>query len=273
LRLSLAVQTPDVKAAVPVALLSGSFEEKLDKAADFGFDGVELLVARPGELDPEHISKELSRRKLEVSAIGTGAVYMIDGLTLLHGEPEIRERALQRFEDLIAFAARIGAGCVTVGGFRGRAAWVKNGDSMNILIEVLRRASAHAAHRGVRIALEPLNRYETDIFSTAEETLAFLSRLERDAVGLLLDTFHVNIEEPSIAGCFTHAMEAEKLFHVHLGDSNRHPPGKGHFEFSLMIATLNDRGYEGFLSAELLPVPDADRAAEDTVRYMRGLMK
>ena len=65
------------------------------------------------------------------------------------------------------------------------------------LADILRRAAELAAACGVRLALEPLNRYEADLVNTAEEGLAFVEAVGHPALGLLLDTYHVNIEEPS----------------------------------------------------------------------------
>jgi sugar phosphate isomerase/epimerase len=86
-----------------------------------------------------------------------------------------------------------------------------------------------------------------------------------------LDTFHVNIEEASWTEPFVRVFEAGKLFHVHLGDNNRLPPGKGLIDFPAILRTLMSLGYQGFLSAELLALPDADSAAADTLAYMRAL--
>jgi sugar phosphate isomerase/epimerase len=64
-------------------------------------------------------------------------------------------------------------------------------------------------------------------------------------------------------------MAAGRLWHVHLGDSNRLPPGQGHLDFPAIVATLREVGYQGYLSAELLPRPNPDAAAEATIAYMR----
>jgi len=92
-------------------------------------------------------------------------------------------------------------------------------------------------------------------------------------MGLLLDTFHVNIEEASWTEPFERVFLAGKLFHVHLGDNNRLPPGKGLIDFQAILQTLQSVGYQEFLSAELLALPDADSAAVTTLAYMRGLQE
>jgi sugar phosphate isomerase/epimerase len=185
----------------------------------------------------------------------------------------VRTRAFERLEELIFFAAHMKARCVTIGGFRGRGAWLPYGkDPLGILADALARVCYNAESRDVRLAIEPLNRYETDILNTCEQTLAFTERIGSNALGVLLDTFHVNIEEPSLTGCFEQALNRGRLCHVHLGDSNRLPPGKGHLDFEAIVGVLRESGYRRYLSAELLPVPDPDTAAGQTAEHMLKLL-
>jgi sugar phosphate isomerase/epimerase len=127
--------------------------------------------------------------------------------------------------------------------------------------------------RNVQLALEPLNRYETDIIHNVEEGLAFLHEVNHPALGLLLDTYHINIEEPSWTEPFRRAMSSGQLLHVHLGDNNRLPPGHGLIDFAAIVATLREIGYSGYLSAELLALPDPDTAARQTLAHMRCLLE
>jgi len=270
-KLSVAIQTSEIKTQIPVALLSGSFFERLQKAAEYGYDGVELMVAVPHELDVEEILNQLKKLGLRVSAVGSGAVYMVDKYTLLAEDPEISRQAATRLSDLIQFAASLEAPLVTIGGFRGRAAWAGR-DARLKLIEILRSAADQASREGVRLVLEPLNRYESDIINNATEGLSLLEEIGHSHIGLLLDTFHVNIEEPSFHSSIRQVMAAGRLWHIHIGDSNRLPPGRGHIDFSGIVTTLREIGYDGYLSAELLPLPDPDKAAEETIQCMRRLI-
>ena len=273
MRLSLAIAAPDVSAPLPVTLLSGSFVQRLEKAAALGYDGVEILPVRPRDLDPGAIRSMLACQGLEAAAIGTGAVYMIDGLTLLASSAEVCRQAESRLADFIDFAAAVGSPVVTIGGFRGRIEWVSGSNPLQTLIGSLKRAAETAAHLGVRLALEPLNRYETDVVHNTEDALCVCGQVRHDNLGVLLDTFHVNIEEPSVTDCFRRAMAAGRLWHVHLGDSNRLSPGRGHIDFAGIVSTLAEIGYEGYLCAELLPRPDPDVAASDTIRHMRPFVQ
>ena len=87
-----------------------------------------------------------------------------------------------------------------------------------------------------------------------------------------MDTYHINIEEASWTEPFRQVMAEDKLFHVHLGDNNRLPPGKGLIDFSAIVDTLAEINYTGYLSAELFPKPDPDTAARQTLEYMNTIL-
>lgn len=265
--ISLATCTPEVERIPPVALLSGRFEERLARAADLGCQAVELMAARPAAVDWETARKALQSYGLEVSAVASGPVAYQDGLTLL--DPDKAGQAAARLNELIDLAHHLQAPLVTVGSLRGRGA--DQSDTIR-LAETLGRAAAYAAERGVRIALEPLNRYETALIHTAAEALAFIDLVSSPALGLLLDTFHMNIEEPDPNSAIRAAAEAGRLWHIHIADSNRLAPGRGHFPFAALVDTLRSVQFCGYLSAELLADPDGDTAAVETVKYLKAIL-
>lgn len=272
IRLALAIQTPEVPKIVPVALLQGSFEERLRKAAALRYDGVEIISTNPPELDQKGIKAQIRSLGLQVSAVASGGMAFAAGLTLLNPDPEIASVAYQRLLSLIDFAHFLEATVVTIGTFRGRAVGDKAG-SLQRLGELLHAACEVAAPKGVRLALEPLNRFEGDLLHTVSETLAFIEQVDHAALGLLIDTFHINIEESSYTQPYQQALAAGRLFYAHLGDNNRRPPGQGLIDFKSILATLCHGGYQGWLSAELLPLPDPDQAARLTIEYIRPLLE
>ncbi len=271
MKLSLAIQTPEVPARVPVALLDGDMADAFGKVSHFGYDGVELITTDPAGLDRIFLKKILSQNHLQVSAIASGGLAFAAKLTLLSPDPAVAALARQRLDDLIDLASDLDAPVVTIGSFRGRAVDDKQ-QSLKVLADILRRAGDRAAKGGIRLALEPLNRYEADLLHTASQTLEFLQNVNHPAIGILLDTYHVNIEESSWTAPYHQVMDAQKLFYVHLGDNNRLSPGKGLIDFQAILQTIKDCGYAGWLSAELLPLPDPETAARDTAIAMRKWM-
>jgi sugar phosphate isomerase/epimerase len=267
LKLAVVIATPDVAPVPPVALLNGGFAQRLDKARSIGYDGVELMVMQPAQLDALETRRLVAAAGLEIAAVASGALTFAAKLTLLHQDASVRQQAHERLHALIVFAAQVGAPLVTIGSFRG---WLRNmpGDGWPYLIGALQSASGWAGEHGVRLVIEPLNRYEADAVATAEQALALIAEVGSPHLGLLLDTFHANIEEVDAAAAATTAARAGRLWHVHLGDSNRLPPGQGHFDFAGFVRALRVAGYDGYLSAELLARPDPDTAARQTAEHI-----
>jgi sugar phosphate isomerase/epimerase len=166
--------------------------------------------------------------------------------------------------DLAAFLNAI----VNIGRLRGRLAWLGPvPDPKKIAIERIHTVADYAAQKGVRITLEPINRYETDFLFSAKDSLEFVDQVGCDNVGLMLDLFHMNIEDESIEEGLK--MAGERLWHVHIADSNRHYPGSGHLCYKAIFETLNQMKYAGYVSAELLPLPDPDTAAAKTITFLK----
>jgi sugar phosphate isomerase/epimerase len=153
---------------------------------------------------------------------------------------------------------------------RGRIDWfpVKEAEAARAqIIDALGALTDYAAPYGVRITLEPANRYEVDFVRSTQEALEVVAEVARPGFGLMLDVFHMNIEDASIEDSLRQARPV--LWHIHIADSNRLPPGQGHLDFASIIATLREIGYEGYLSGEMSPRPDPDTAARVTIEYMR----
>jgi sugar phosphate isomerase/epimerase len=206
---------------------------------------------------------------LEVPAIGTGQAWGEEGLSFTDPDPAIRAAAIERTIAHVPFAARSGA-VIIIGLLRGI---VKPGvgqeQAMDWVVDALRQSCAAADARGVRIALEPICRYETTLINNTVDGLELLDRVGAENMGLILDTFHMNIEEPvieeSIRAC------GDRIFHFHVSDSHRWYPGSGHLDFASILDALYSTGYQGYVSGEWLPNPDADTSAEKGIAFLRQL--
>jgi len=144
---------------------------------------------------------------------------------------------------------------------------VSRDQALRSLAEALEELAPQAQVHGVPPLVEPLNRYETNVLSTVEDSLAFLKKLRTPNVKLLCDLFHMNMEEPNIADALRHT--GPRLGHVHFADSNRRAVGFGHTDIAPVVQALQDIGYTGYLSAEILPLPDSDTAAKQTIASFR----
>jgi len=167
---------------------------------------------------------------------------------------------------VIDLAAYLGA-MVNVGRLRGRLEFLgPHPDPWQVAVERLGRVAEYAAARGVRITLEPINRYETDFIFSAADGMRMVRDVGMANLGLMLDVFHMNIEETGFAEGFRTA--GDRLWHVHIADSNRKYPGSAHMPFVGIFRALREQGYAGFVSAELFPLPDPDTAARRTIDYL-----
>jgi sugar phosphate isomerase/epimerase len=211
----------------------------------------------------------VNQHGLGVPAIGTGQAWGEEGLSFTDPTPDIRAAAIQRVCDHVPFAAQTGA-VIIIGLLRGIVKpGVEHKQAYAWLVEALQRCSAAAAPHGVRLVLEPINRYETTLINNVDQGLALIEAVGADNFGLLLDTFHMNIEEPTIEDSIRAA--GGRIFHFHIADSNRWYPGAGHIDFEPVIAMLRDIGYEGYVSVEAMPMPDADTCAERAIATMHQL--
>ncbi len=239
------------------------------EAADIGFDAIELFAPGPDAVEPAELTRLLTENKLGLAAVGTGAGWVIQRLTLTSSEAAVRGRAKDFIRSMITFGAQWKAPAI-IGSMQGRRSDnIPREQSIAWLREALNELGAHAESLGVPLIYEPLNRYETDLVNTMADGVALLESLETKNVRILADLFHMNIEEHH-AGNALRTL-GEHLGHVHFVDSNRRPAGCGQLNYGPIVEALRDIGYEGYLSAEALPYPSSAEAAALTMAAYQRL--
>jgi len=205
-----------------------------------------------------------------VPAIGTGQAYLEEGLALTSPDAAVRERTEARLAAQIPGAARLGA-LLIVGLIHGSVPpGERREQAEERLLAGLGRVARVARGQGVRIVIEPINRYESNWLNTVGEVAALIGRLGEDNVGVLPDTFHMNIEEANPPSALREAGGC--LWHVHVADSNRRAPGWGHLDFRRYTDVLSGAGYGGCVSAEIVQHPTLEDAARQTIAVMRPLV-
>ena len=267
MKLSIVLSTQP--AQFQAATFKGDLDTNLTRIASLGYDGVELAIRDPRLVNADELERLVRERSLGVPAIGTGQAWGEEGLSFTDPDPAIRQQAIERIQSHFPLAARFGA-LVIIGLVRGI---VRPGmdpqQAMDWLVAALQECCSAARPLGVRLALEPINRYETTLINNAAQGLELVERVRAGNFGLLLDTFHMNIEEPGIETSIRRC--GPRIFHFHVADSNRWHPGAGHLDFQSILSTLQETGYKGWVSGEFLPKPDAETAARQGIHFLRGL--
>lgn len=246
--------------------LAGSIRQ----AAELGFDAIELFPPDADAVDPDHLRNLLDDNELSLAAVGTGAGWVRHKLSFTSPDESVREKAVAFAKRMMEFAAQLHAPII-IGSMQGR--W---GDSvtkqvaLRYLGNALFKLDEHAADLETTVLYEPINRYETNLINTLGEGVQLLTGIAARNVKLLADLFHMNLEEVNLAEAIRSA--GPHIGHVHFADSNRSAAGKGHTDFAAIVAALRETGYEGYLSAEVFPLPDSTAAARQTIETFRRLI-
>lgn len=245
----------------------GDLAEGCARAAALGFDAVEVFPSHADDLDGLQLRELLRTHGLQLAAVGTGAGWLLRKLSLTDPDPHVRMCARDFIGAVVDFAGGFGVPAI-IGSMQGRVAdGVDREQSLAWLKEELDQLGPRAHALGAPLLYEPLNRYETNLFNTVGDSLAFLATLRSRNVKLLVDLFHANIEEPDIAAAIR--MGGTSIGHVHFADSNRKAIGFGHTDVAPVVQALLETGYDGYVSAEVLPFPDAESAARQTMESFR----
>ncbi|MES2429142.1 MAG: sugar phosphate isomerase/epimerase family protein [Bacteroidota bacterium] len=210
---------------------------------EWGFDSVEIALE-----DVAHIDPKLVREALDKNGLTCGSICAAMGPGRdLRGTIEDQATALKYIKEVIDVMPVLG--CPMLAGplysSVGRAEPVSEADykiQWDTVREHLKELAAYAAKKGVKLAIEPLNRYETDFINTAEQGLRMIAEVNNDALLLHLDTFHMNIEEKDPANAILNA--GSKLGHFHACGSDRGTPGNDHTGWDQICEALHSTGYD-----------------------------
>ncbi|MFM9860112.1 sugar phosphate isomerase/epimerase [Pseudoxanthobacter sp. M-2] len=127
------------------------------------------------------------------------------------------------------------------------------------VVEATKECFAHGKAKGVKIAVEPLNRFETYLFNRCAQALALADAVSPEC-GVCLDAFHLNIEEEDMYEAIR--LAGKRLFDFHVADNNRFAAGLGHFDWAKIVGTLKEIGYDGALTNEFVAPVDRTPAAK-----------
>ena len=243
----------------------GEFKKALHLLKQHEFDGVELNLSFDDQHKLDRIKNAIDDSGLKLAAVGTGMLYAQERLSFTDRDFDTRTKALSIVKNLIRFASSEHA-VVIIGLVRG-SPLPHDRTTDGYLREGLVQINREAKMNNARIALEAINRYETNLLNTANDVVELIESEKLDATGVLLDTFHMNIEEQSISESIR--KNTMRLAHFHIADNDRWPPGHGHLQIGELLRILEDSGYTGWVSAEILSKPNNEGAVAGTAKFLK----
>lgn len=252
------------------APLQGSLEDTLKKAAEIGYDAIQLTVNHPSEIEVNKIRQLKARYGLAVSALATGRGYQVDGLCLGSGDEENRRAAVQRMKGHIEVGGCLDGAAVIIGAIRG---WTRDAGSPEKYHSQFDRSIeelvSYAEKQQIVLLFEANDHLETDAYITIRDTAEYIRRIQSPSLRLQLDTMHMLYENEEIYHQVRNC--ADILNQVDISEKDRGCPGKGSFDFPLLMRALKDAGFQGDLTFEFRPEPPAV-AAKAGWEYIRSLM-
>jgi len=249
----------------------GNLEYGIKKAYEYGYDGVELNIRDSKKINQKKIVELTESYNLKVVSFGTGQAYYGDGISLASSDDKIQKMVLKRIMDHIDFAGKVGAQ-VVLGSIRGKYSTdvsIRKKEEQKAL-ETVKKCAKYAEDQNIILTLEPINKKDTNFINNMDEAIEYKKLIGFENIKLLADTYQMYPEEKSIEEAITKAKN--DLVHIHLVDTDRKIPGYGLIDFKSILKTLIEIEYNGFLSAEIIPIPNDESAAEEYIKNVRKIL-
>lgn len=226
-----------------------SFIKLVPKVAAMGFDQIEVPIDGMDDLDYGLAAKVIADHGLDCNV----CVAIGPDRDLIHPDKAVRENGMAYVRHCIDAVTTLGG--KTVGGPLYSAVgrlWQQSSDErardLDLLVEQLTSLSVYAEDKGVVLCNEPLNRFETSFINLASQMVEVIDRVDHPSCKILLDTFHMNIEEKSPGDAIR--LVGSRLGHMHTCENDRGAPGTGNVNWDQVGQALKDINYEGALVIE-----------------------
>ena len=238
-----------ISSYVWVSPFSNNTFSQLDKAKEFGFDIYEIGVEDPTSFDVHALKTYADTVGVQVNICGTFS----ENRDISSDNAQYRQEGAAYIKKLIEYAAILGspfvAGPMYAATGRTRlASDEEKQQQTTYVVETLKMLCDYALERGILLAMEPLNRFETDFMNTVDQGLQVIELVGKPNLGFLLDTFHMNIEEKSIVGAIHKA--GERIYNFHACANDRGIPGEDSFDWKAIAQALRDVSYDGAITIE-----------------------
>lgn len=210
------------------------------KVRELGFDIIEICIEDPATIDVARIKDPLAENNLTATICGAFG----PSRDASSEEESPRSNAARYLVTCIEVAKELGSPFVagpmySATGKTNLLSAAERARQWNLAVETLKPVADYAGQQGIQLAVEPLNRFETDFINTVEQGLELIDRIGASNVGFLLDTFHMNIEEKDIPAAIRKA--GSKVFHFHCCENDRGTPGTGHIEWTEVVSASRNQ--------------------------------
>jgi D-psicose/D-tagatose/L-ribulose 3-epimerase len=225
-------------------LTTKDLETLVPRVAGMGFDWIEFPLEEIGGFDTSRAAALVKEHGLGVSTCAA----MGPDRDLIHPDPEIRANGAEYIRQAIEATQAVGATNLvgpiySAVGRTWQSTPEERARDLDILVEALKGLAAYASDHGVKLGIEPLNRFETSFVNLASQAVEIVDRVDHPACGIMLDTFHMNIEEKSLGDAIRSA--GPRLIHLHSCENDRGAPGSGNVTWDQVAQGLKDIGYDG----------------------------
>jgi len=211
-----------------------------------GYDAVELQIADPTLFDEDRVRRSLQRVGYAMCAFQTGSTYYSRGNCLSTADETVRRRTVDLLKSFVDLASRWNA-VIVFGSLQGRLIDEPDRQAGEARIrEAIRDVGEYAVAKRATIAFEPVNHGEIGFHNTIAEAANLVQSLNLPSVRLMVDTFHMNIEEKDVLSPLVEIRDI--LVHVHLSETNRDMLGEGHWPTAAFLLNLTDIGFMGHCS-------------------------
>lgn len=269
---SISISTYKPKFA-PITLQAETIKE-FDSACRFasesGYSGVDLFINKKTDEEILEIRDVLRRYNLTVSMLI--CIYLAEqGVNFTYKNTQDRVSACDTYGHEMRLAEILGAKTMPVGLIRGK---LLEDDTYETYYERLADScvllSREAIKHGIKLCIEPVNRYEIDTLNSVSQTIDFIKNYNLDEMYIVPDLFHMNIEDVDI--CQTLKSAGSLIQHMHVSDSNRRAPGMGNLDYKSILQTLKEIGYDNYLTIETLNFGETEKTVKQGAKYLNSIL-
>ncbi|MFX1558115.1 MAG: sugar phosphate isomerase/epimerase family protein, partial [Promethearchaeota archaeon] len=207
------------------------------------YDGIELSLLEPEKINIIKLIEVAESYDMKIPALGTGSTYVRFGYSFGDQDDTIRKKAIERITCYVDFAKETDSKII-IGLIRGRYKHDNNPQKEKInIISSMKQCCWIAEENNVQLVFEPINRFEIDSYNTISESVDLIEEIGSDNLKLLVDSFHIYLEEdPGFIWDYLEEI-AHYVGHIHLADTTRRAPGSGHFDFKTFLNIFKKSGY------------------------------